>query len=81
MKHQETADQTEPVTRMTDAPPTRYEVVEVRGDGSEVWHSCLDAVEFGDGRLAAEVIPGAVIFRRPGRWRKVSVPEKATVQP
>jgi hypothetical protein len=59
----------------------RYEVVEVRGDGSEVWHSCLDAVEFGDGRLAAEVIPGEVIFRRPGRWRKVSAAEKPAVQP
>jgi hypothetical protein len=80
VKHHDMADQAQPVTRTADAPPTRYEVVEVRGDGSEVWHSCLDAVEFGDGRLAAEVIPGEVIFRRPGRWRKVSAPEKPSPQ-
>lgn len=49
-----------------------YEVILVHADGQEEWVPCLDAKELDDGRLAAEVLLGNVIFRKPGRWRKVS---------
>ena len=48
-----------------------YEVILVHADGREEWVPCLDAKELDDGRLAAEVLLGNVIFRKPGRWRKV----------
>lgn len=49
---------------------TVYEVVLVHENGTEEWVPCLEAKELADGRLAAEVLLGNVIFRRPGRWRK-----------
>lgn len=48
-----------------------YEVIVVHEDGRVEWVPCLDAKELDDGRLAAEVLLGNVIFRKPGRWRKV----------
>ena len=49
-----------------------YEVIVVHEDGREEWVPCLDAKELDDGRLAAEVLLGNVIFRKPGRWRKTA---------
>lgn len=49
-----------------------YEVIVVYEDGTEEWFPCTNAVEISDGRLAAEIIPGRVIFRKTGRWRKVT---------
>ena len=57
-----------------------YEVILVHADGREEWVPCLDAKELDDGRLAAEVLLGNVIFRKPGRWRKVPAQDAQSLQ-
>lgn len=58
-----------------------YEVVLVHDDGTEEWVPCLDAKELDDGRLAAEVLLGNVIFRKPGRWRKMPLANFLVIRP